>query len=271
MSSRVVRAENNKLKTNIQINDYMKYTGMEVYTLKEGEVLQEILPKNIEACVVLLSGYIDCKLNEDVFTNLGNRESVFVEDAPYALYVTAGDSYSFKALGDVEVSVCKAPGKGTYPSRLIKPESCTVEHRGYGQIQRVAKNILPETENADSLLVVEVITKGGNWSSFPSHRHDEDNLPVQSYLEEIYYHKLNPSVGGFAFQRIYNDDHSVDDCYVIKHDTAILVKEGYHPVSVPPGYDLYYLNNMAGPKRTWKFYNDPYFEELLKNPNENKD
>ncbi|HHX07487.1 MAG TPA: 5-deoxy-glucuronate isomerase [Erysipelothrix sp.] len=248
----------------IPLGKDLQYTGMTVHKLAPNQVLEETLAKDVEACVVILSGDAQAKINDVDYEINGNRTTVFDDRAPYALYITAGDAYVVQAQTACEVAICRAPGKATYPSRFITPSDCSVEHRGSGQIQRVAKNILPETEPADSLLVVEVITTGGNWSSFPSHRHDEDNLPTQSYLEEIYYHKLNPDTGGFALQRVYNDDHSLDEAYVVKNNSTVLVKEGYHPVAVPPGYDLYYLNNMAGPKRTWKFYNDPYFEKLLK-------
>lgn len=249
---------------NIPLGETMKYTGLTVATLKPNEGISITAPDNEEYCFVLLSGYGDLRLNREASVAIGNRMSVFDGPPPFAAYITAQDSMMFEAKTDVEYALCKAPNRKKYESRIIHPDESKVEHRGYGQIQRTAKNILPENDPADSLLVVEVITKGGNWSSFPSHRHDEDDLPNQSYLEEIYYHKLNPDEGGFAFQRVYNDDHSVDEVYVLENDCAILVKEGYHPVSVPPGYDLYYLNVMAGPTRTWKFYNDPFFEHLIK-------
>lgn len=267
MYSSIIK-ENPNDKKRIDINlgsmEYMQYTGLKVFQLKPSDVVEETVKSDREVCIVIVSGYIDLLLNEQLYENLGNRETPFVEEAPYAVYVTAGDSYSIKVVKDAEIAICYSIGEKTYPSRVIEPQTMLVEHRGYGQIQRTAKNILPETEDADSLLVVEVITKGGNWSSFPSHRHDEDDLPNQTFLEEIYYHKLNPNEGGFVFQRIYDDSGEVNDAYVVKNNNCVLVKKGYHPVSVPPGYDCYYLNVMAGPKRKWKFYNDPYFEKLLK-------
>lgn len=264
MKSTKVRASIKNPIIDIKMGDFMQYTGLHVHNLQEGEKISDKAKINEELCVVLVTGYADVTINNQEYKNIGNRMNVFVEEGPYALYITEGDNFSVKANTDVEIAICVAEGKGTYESRLIEPCSNKIEHRGYGQIKRTAKNILPEDEQADSLLIVEVITEGGNWSSFPSHRHDEDDLPNQSYLEEIYYHKLNPDEGGFALQRIYNDDKSLDDVYVVEHNSAVLLKEGYHPVSVPPGYDLYYLNVMAGPKRTWKFYNDPYFEKLIK-------
>lgn len=247
----------------IQLKKDMNYTGLKISKLQKGDTLNAIVKSDEELCIVVLTGYINIKLNDLDPVTIGNRMTVFSEEAPFAVYVTAEDKYSLEADTQCELAFCYAPSSKKYESRIINPDSMTIEERGYGQIQRTAKNILPETELADSLLVVEVITRGGNWSSFPSHRHDEDKLPVQSFLEEIYFHKLNPEEGGFALQRVYNDDKSVDEVFTIVNDSAVTVKEGYHPVAVPPAYDLYYLNVMAGPKRIWKFYNDPYFEHLL--------
>lgn len=246
----------------VSLFEDMKYTGLKIHKMKPGDQLEARVLSDRELCLVLVTGYGNLDINDETYTNIGNRDTVFVQSAPYAAYITAEDYYRFEALTECEVAMCYAPSHKKYPSRLIKPETMLVEHRGEGQLQRIAKNILPETEEADSLLVVEVITKGGNWSSF-AHRHDEDDLPNQSYLEEIYYHKLDPEEGSFAVQRVFNDDKTIDDVFVIENRSAVLVKEGYHPVSVPPGNDLYYLNVMAGPTRTWKFHIDPFFEHLV--------
>ena len=147
--------------------------------------------------------------------------------------------------------------------RVIAPESLGQEVRGKGTNTRHVTNILPENEPADSLLVVEVITPGGNTSSYPPHKHDQDNLPAESYLEETYYHRLNPPQG-FAFQRVYTDDRSLDEAMAIEDGDVVLVPRGYHPCATCHGYDLYYLNVMAGPKRTWKFHNAAEHEWLMK-------
>jgi 5-deoxy-glucuronate isomerase len=126
------------------------------------------------------------------------------------------------------------------------------------------RNILPETEATESLLIAEVITPGGNWSSYPPHKHDRLAEPEESALEEIYYHRLNPTQG-FAFQRVYTDDRSLDETVCVEDGDVVLVPRGYHPVGAPHGYDLYYLNVMAGPKRTWIFNNDPAHAWITKN------
>jgi 5-deoxy-glucuronate isomerase len=137
------------------------------------------------------------------------------------------------------------------------------EERGEGANTRHVRNILPDSDpRAESLLVVEVITPQGNWSSYPPHKHDTDGLPGETLLEETYYHRLNPSQG-FAFQRVYTDDRSLDETVCIQDGDVVMVPRGYHPVGTPYGYELYYLNVMAGPTRKWVFRNDPRHEWML--------
>jgi 5-deoxy-glucuronate isomerase len=134
--------------------------------------------------------------------------------------------------------------------------------RGSGTNTRHVRNILPQTEPADSLLVVEVITPGGHWSSYPPHKHDTATPGEETALEETYYHRLQPSQG-FAVQRVYTDDRSLDETVSVADGDVVMVPRGYHPVGAPLGYDLYYLNVMAGPQRRWIFRNDPAHEWIV--------
>ena len=118
--------------------------------------------------------------------------------------------------------------------------------RGKGANTRYVCDILPQTEPARALLVVEVRTPSGHSSSYPPHKHDTDALPDESSLEETYYHRLNPAQG-FAFQRVYTDDRSLDESLAVEDHDVVMVPRGYHPVVVPYGYESYYLNVMAGP------------------------
>jgi 5-deoxy-glucuronate isomerase len=108
-----------------------------------------------------------------------------------------------------------------------------------------------------------VITPGGHWSSYPPHKHDNAVAGQETALEETYYHRLNPPQG-FAFQRVYTDDGSIDETVCVRDNDVVLVPRGYHPVGAPHGYDLYYLNVMAGPERKWMFRNDPAHEWMLR-------
>lgn len=237
------------------------YVGFEVYTLTQGQILSKPTGDQ-EACIVLLSGRADVTTSNEKWKNIGKRMSIFEQTPPYSVYVPPHDKIEIEALTDVEIAVCLAPGKGTYEARLITPVDVGVEMRGSGSTERRIHNILPEQQQADSLLVVEVFTPGGHWSSYPPHKHDENRLPDESYLEETYYHRINPP-HGFATQRVYTDDRSLDETMTIHNGDAVMVPKGYHPVSAAPGYDLYYLNVMAGPVRTWKFHNDVEHEWLM--------
>jgi len=159
--------------------------------------------------------------------------------------------------------VASAPcGEGHAP-RLIEPKSMKRFSRGADLNERFVCDILPHTEPASHLLVVEVRTPSGHSSSYPPHKHDVDNLPQESLLEETYYHRLQPAQG-FAFQRVYTDDRSLDESLAVEDHDVVLVPRGYHPVVVPYGYESYYLNVMAGPRREWHFKNDPAHEWMLK-------
>lgn len=165
-------------------------------------------------------------------------------------------------MSDVQIAVCAAPGTEGYEPRLIRPENCKRSVRGKGANTRYVCDILPDSEPAHSLLVVEVRTPSGHSSSYPPHKHDTDDLPHQSFLEETYYHQVNPPQG-FVFQRVYTDDRSIDQAMAVENSDLVVVPKGYHPVSVPYGYESYYLNVMAGPKRAWHFHNDPQHSWLL--------
>lgn len=240
------------------------YVGFELHRLKSGETVAAKTGDR-EACLVFVTGAGHAKAGTEDFGSLGGRATPF-EGEPSALYVPAGSDWSVTAESNLELAVCTAPGTaGARPARAIRPENLSKEVRGKGTNTRHVTNILPEGEPADSLLVVEVITPGGHTSSYPPHKHDQDNLPHESLLEETYYHRLNPPQG-FGFQRVYTDDRSLDEAIVVEDGDLVLVPKGYHPCAACHGYDLYYLNVMAGPKRTWKFHNAKEHEWLLAKP-----
>ena len=165
---------------------------------------------------------------------------------------------------DCTLAVCSAPGKGGHPPRRIGPEGITLTARGKSTNTRHVNNIAMENEDyCDSLLVTEVFTPAGHWSSYPSHRHDEDDFPRITYLEETYYHRLNPS-SGFGIQRIYTDDERLNETMAVADGDVVLVPRGHHPCGAPYGFEMYYLNVMAGPLRKWRFAPAPEVEWIMK-------
>jgi 5-deoxy-glucuronate isomerase len=239
-----------------------KYVGFAAHRLAPGEELAFATGRN-EVCVVVLRGIVTVAAQGCAWQEIGQRRSVFDDAAPYAAYVPAGESVAVTAHTDAEVAVASAPGSDRLPARLIEPAATTASVRGAGLNTRYVRDILPQTEPADHLLVVEVRTPSGHSSSYPPHKHDTDDLPAESSLEETYYHRLNPAQG-FAFQRVYTDDRSLDESLAVEDHDVVLVPRGYHPVVVPWGYESYYLNVMAGPTREWHFRNDPAHEWMLK-------
>ena len=239
-----------------------RHVGFQIRRLARGQSVTTAFPDR-EACIVVLAGTVDIGAGGDRYEGVGGRASVFEDAAPGAVYVPAGLFISIAAKTDVEIALCTAPGTGAGAPRLISADRMSRETRGTGTNQRHVRNILPETEPAESLLVVEVITPAGHWSSYPPHKHDNDAPPVETALEETYYHRLNPPQG-FAFQRVYTDDRSLDETVCVEDGDVVLVPRGYHPVGAPHGYDLYYLNVMAGPKRQWIFKNDPAHDWIAK-------
>ncbi len=238
-----------------------QYVGFEMYQLKAGQSLsQPSLDK--ELCLVLVTGLADVSAGEENYEKLGERMSVFENKAPYAVYVPPSENFTVTAITDLELAICKAPAVGKYPVRLITPKMCNYQTRGIDSNTRSVCNILFDNMEAESLLVCEVATPSGNWSSYPPHKHDSDNAPMETQLEETYYHRINPEQG-FVFQRVYTDDRSLDETVSVDNHGVVMVPEGYHPVGVPHGYQSYYLNVMAGPSRNWIFHNDPDHEWII--------
>jgi 5-deoxy-glucuronate isomerase len=239
-----------------------KYVGHDVWKLAPGK-LAKGHDDGRETCIVFMSGKAEVKVDGKSLGVLGDRMSVF-DGKPWSVYVPPKVKWSVTATTDCVINICTAPAKKTTEAFVISPDELSIETRGSGSNTRYVCNILPEQDKrAESLLVVEVITPNGCTSSYPSHKHDRNNLPHESQLEETYYHRLNPPQG-FAFQRVYTDDRKLDETMAVEDGDVTLVPKGYHPCATIHGYDLYYLNVMAGPVRTWKFNNAKEHEWLLK-------
>jgi 5-deoxy-glucuronate isomerase len=243
-------------------NSELRYVSLKVIDLQKNAMYKETLGKK-EVCVVVLTGKATVSDGEQTFPNIGTRQSVFEKKPTDSVYISNDKSYTVLADTDSRIILCYSLSEKQLPTRLIRAAENTVEHRGKYQNKRLVHNILPDNVAwANSLLVVEVYTEGGNFSSYPPHKHDQDHLPQESFLEESYYHEIDPKQG-FVFQRVYTDDRSLDETMSVENGDVVTVPKGYHPVGVPDGYTSYYLNVMAGPTRIWKFHNDPDHEWIL--------
>lgn len=238
-----------------------EYIHFDVHMLEPGQTISG-RNDDMEICAVVVSGAASFTADGSVLGETEHRPSPF-DGKPWAFYVPLGSAWEIAATRQLEIAICGAPAQNRKSPLLIRPGDFPVETRGTGSNIRHVIDLLPaDRDLADRLLVVEAITPGGNSSSYPPHKHDVDNPPIESKLEEVYYHRINPAQG-FAFQRIYTDDRSLDVVMAVNDRDVVLVPEGYHPVSAPHGYEVYYLNVMAGPKRIWKTNPDPDHAWLL--------
>ncbi|WP_443751267.1 5-deoxy-glucuronate isomerase [Asticcacaulis solisilvae] len=238
------------------------HVGFAVIRRAAGQVAEGV-DAGRETCLVLVSGTADITAGDETFADVGGRKTPFEDKAPGAVYVPAGVPWRVVANDAVELAVCTAPGAEGYVPRQIPADEMSREVRGRDTNTRFVRNILPQDRPAHSLLVVEVVTPSGHWSSYPPHKHDTATDGEETALEETYYHRLDPPQG-FAFQRVYTDDRSLDETVCVEDGDVVMVPEGYHPVGAPHGYTLYYLNVMAGPERRWIFRNDPAHEWIVK-------
>jgi 5-deoxy-glucuronate isomerase len=238
------------------------YVGFEAVALGAGATAQRETGDR-ELCVVVVSGTVNVRSAHGDWTDLGGRPDPW-SGRPDAAYLPPGTRVSVEAAGgDAEVGLCWAPApSGGATARVLPGDEIEVETRGHGAQERFVHPILMGDREADSLLVCEVLTPAGHWSSYPPHKHDRDNPPRETFLEETYYHRIAPA-RGFGLQRVYSDDRSLDESLAFGDRDCVLVPRGYHTVSAPPGYNLYYLNVMAGPTRAWAVANDPDHEWTL--------
>jgi 5-deoxy-glucuronate isomerase len=205
-----------------------------------------------EVALVPLSGR--CRVEaEGESWELGGRDSVFAA-LPWALYLPRDTDYRVDAEG--EIAVCGARCEARREPVLVRPEDVEIEVRGAGNATRQINHILKPEFPAERLLVVEVFTPSGNWSSYPPHKHDEDRPPGEVVLEETYYFRTSEPEA-FAVQRLYSPRHGLDLTATVRDGDLMLVPYGYHTTAAAHGYHLYYLNALAGDRRSMASADDP--------------
>jgi len=214
-----------------------------------------------EYVIVIFGGRCTITTNDGNFENIGRRPNVF-SGMPYALYLSRNKTFEITALtDDFECAMCWVPTDEDHPTQLVTPDMSNIEIRGGANATRQINGILPPGFDCHRLVCVEVYTPSGNWSSYPPHKHDvhredEQGNILEADLEEIYFYKLDRP-NGYAYQRVYNDDRSIDGVMMAQHHDAVLVPEGYHPVVSAHGYTTYYLNFLAGSAQSLANTDDP--------------
>jgi 5-deoxy-glucuronate isomerase len=231
------------------------YLSFRVEGLSDGEEVSRETGDE-EVALVLLAGRCAVESGGERW-ELGGRASVF-DGMPWALYLPRESDYTVVAMGDVEVALCGALADERLEPRLVRPDDVEIEVRGSGNATRQINHIIKPEFPAQRLLVVEVFTPAGNWSSYPPHKHDEDHPPGEVVLEEVYYYRtqMEPA-GAFAVQRLYSPQHGTDVTETVRDGDIMLVPHGYHTTAAAHGYDLYYLNGLAGDRRSMASADDP--------------
>ena len=237
-----------------------EYLGMYALRLNRGQRHAAQTGAN-ELALVILGGMCSVRSSRGDFENVGRRPNVF-SGMPWAVYLPRNTAWELEAHTDgFEVAACEVPAERDCPAQLVTPHDSDVEIRGGTNATRQINGILPPGFNCQRIVAVEVYTPSGNWSSYPGHKHDvhredeEGNL-LEADLEEIYFYKFDRP-GGYAYQRVYNDERSIDSVMMAQENDTVLVPEGYHPVVSAHGYTTYYLNFLAGSAQSLANSDDP--------------
>ena len=231
------------------------YLDLAVHQLTPGQRIA-VGADDRERLAIVLEGRADVAIGARDLGVVGSRTTVFDGPPPPVILVEPGTSTELTAETDALIALASAPAGPVSRTALVEPQEIHVEERGEGQTARRVHHLLPPAAEAGRLIAFEVFTPGGNWSSYPPHKHDTEDPPNEARLEEIYFYRFaRPQ--GFAFQRVYTPDRALDETLAPGDLDIVLVPAGFHPVAAAAGYECYYLNLMAGPNRAWNFTLDP--------------
>ena len=221
-----------------------------------------------EFALVNLTGRYAVTSNRGSWSGIGGRASVFAGGA-HALYLPRRTQLEVTAEEGGEFAVTWVPTDRDSAPWLIRPEGVKRGIRGGDNVSRQINDLLPPGSPVHRLVLVEVYTPSGNWSSYPPHKHDRhivgpDGTLIEADLEEVYFYKIDRPAG-FAYQRVYTSPESplhaaglgFDAIVRAEDNCAVLVPEGYHPVVSGPGYTTYYLNVLAGSAQSLANQDDP--------------
>jgi 5-deoxy-glucuronate isomerase len=231
-----------------------QYLTLSIRKLARGERFQSETAAT-ELGLVMLGGRCSVESTAGSWSDIGSRAHVF-DGLPTTVYLPIETEFTVSAETDCELAFCFSRAEETYPAQLVTPDDIEVEVRGGENATRQINHILKPEFPAQRLLLVEVYTPSGNWSSYPPHKHDIHNPPDEVDLEELYYYKVDRPEG-YAIQRVYTKDGRLDQTLTVRDGELVLVPEGYHPVVAAHGYNVYYLNALAGSARSMAASDDP--------------
>lgn len=239
----------------------VEYLDFGILTLEAGQTYQETSAHD-EIGLVILSGTCAVQVNNQTFEQLGSRASVF-DGRATGVYIPRETSFEVRAASPrVEVAICRSQATASYPVQVVRPEDIVVHDVGGAGFTRYVHDILGMQMQASTMIIGETFTVEGNWSSFPPHKHDIEALPDEVQQEEIYLYKIRPAEG-FGIQYIYSRPESphgaLEQPMAVRENDITIMPFGYHPVAAPPGYDVYYLWFLGGPKRLMRPHDDPAY------------
>jgi 5-deoxy-glucuronate isomerase len=246
-----------------------EYISFQARRLDEGKTWSFDTGEN-EFALVNLSGSYRVESDKGSWAGIGGRADVFSGGA-HALYLPRRTNLTVTAEEAGEFAATWVPTSEDHKPWLIRPEEVGISVRGGDNVSRQINDLLPPGSPVHRIVLVEVYTPSGNWSSYPPHKHDvhiEDDAGelIEADLEEVYFYHIDRPEG-YAYQRVYTDENSpmhaagnpIDALVRVGHNEAVLVPEGYHPVVSMPGYTTYYLNVLAGSAQSLANQEDPNY------------
>jgi len=276
----LVRSENDPSDPNLILSITPKsagwdYISFQARRLAKGESWSFDTGGN-EFALVNLTGRYSVSSNRGEWTGIGGRKNVFTS-AAHALYLPRHTQLTVIAEEAGEFAATWVATDEDHDPWLIRPENVPSGVRGGDNVSRQINDLLPPGSPVHRLVLVEVYTPSGNWSSYPPHKHDvhiedADGNLIEADLEEVYFYRMDRPEG-FAYQRVYTDENSplqqagqpIDALVRVGHNEAVLVPEGYHPVVSMPGYTTYYLNVLAGSAQSLANQDDPNYSWVKHN------
>lgn len=238
-----------------RIEDFgLEHLSFSVRKLAAGQTYEAAIA-DVELAIVVLGGICSVRSSVGSWQGVGGRTTVF-DGLPHTLYLPPGTSFTVTADSDCELAFCYCRAEEVHSAHLVTPDEVGIEIRGGGNATRQINSMIPPAFPAHRLIVVEVFTPAGNWSSFPPHKHDVHNPPAEVDLDELYYFRVDRPEG-FAIQKVYTADRRIDETITVRDGELVLVPEGYHPVVAAHGYNVYYLNVLAGSARSLAASDDP--------------
>jgi 5-deoxy-glucuronate isomerase len=255
MTTYFTSVHNTEAVNNLDTNP-CKLLDFQLIELKDGQTHKGNTGDR-EVLAVLLGGKATVTAGNQRFESVGGRANVFA-GKPHSVYIPCQTEFTLTGVGTVEIGLCSAPSDLVTAPYLISPEQVPSGKWGAANFSRNFHQILVESVQpqfaAKRLIAGETYTPSGNWSTYPPHKHEVDNLPTEAFHEEMYFFKVDPP-NGFGIARFHNDE--IETNYTVRDNTILMVPNGYHTIASAPGYTTYYLWFLAGNHRTQAVMNDP--------------